>query len=96
MLSENIDRNLFEISVVDSNGAHKTVQLLSKDNVCYVDIGDISTKDITNKYKLLISYEGKQAQIEYSVMSYLYEASQKKAKDEKIMNLVKLIYWYGK
>ena len=43
MLPENIDRNLFEISVVDINGAHKTVQLLSKDNVCYVDIGDIST-----------------------------------------------------
>jgi len=62
------------------------------DDICYVEINNISASDIDRTHSLVIDGPN-HYEIRYSVLSYAYDAIRLNVEKE-LTNLVKSIYWY--
>ena len=80
--------------VLEKDGTQTTLTPISSDGKYFVEVPNISAKNLGDKYKVTVSDGTNSWNIDYSAMSYAYKALDSNSTSTNLKQLVKALYLY--
>lgn len=74
----------------------RAVEAYEQDGLYYIELPGILSWNVDKPCELVIDWGDGVYRLTYSVLSYASDAASQKAEDDRLCQLVKSIYWYGK